>query len=390
MSSRVALPVLAFALQLVPQATAQQAAVSEDVALRIEERCNELLWGLHEKHGFPGLSAALVLPDGTELAFPVGFADLEAGREMSAEDRLLSGSIGKTYVSAAAHHLMLAGKLDFAAKAIEHFEGEEWFLRVPNARTVTVAQLLRHESGLPRYVFEAGFFPACIAEPDKVWKPEELLSWVFDDAPLFPAGEGWAYSDTNYIVVGMILEKVAGMPFYDYVRKNLLEPHRLADTVPSDSRRIPGLTQGYCVALRQFGMPERMLTDGVFCYNPQFEWCGGGYASTPLDLARWARLLYGGEAMEGDYLASMLDTVPARLGPGVEYGLGAMTRASALGRQIGHDGVMTGFLASVGWFEASGISGAVMANTDDASALGMPADRLLERLAAIAQDELDG
>ena len=79
-----------------PTSRAQQAEISEEVSLRIEERCNEYLWGLYEEKGFPGLSAALVLPDGTELSFPIGFADVEAERDMAPSDRLLSGSIGKT------------------------------------------------------------------------------------------------------------------------------------------------------------------------------------------------------------------------------------------------------------------------------------------------------
>ena len=137
-------------------------------------------------------------------------------------------------------------------------------------------------------------------------------------------------------------------------------------------------------------MPDRVLEDGVFCYNPQFEWCGGGYASTALDLARWARLLYRGEAFDGAYLETMLDSVPANLGPGVEYGLGVMIAETALGPRYGHDGFMTGYLATMGYYVDAGVSVAVMLNTDDASVVGMPLTRLGEQLATIAVEELEG
>ena len=383
---------LPLALALVPwlssPALAQAKELPEEVVRSIEDRCNERLWTLYEERGFAGLSAALVLPDGSVLSFPVGSADVEAEVDMAPEHRLLSGSIGKTYVTAAAHHLALAGKLSFDDRAAKYFEGAAWLERVPNAKEVTIRQLLRHESGLPRYVFKPDFFPTCVENPDKAWTPEELLAWVFDDDPVHAPGEGWAYSDTNFLVVGMVIEKVSGTTFYDYVREHLLEPNGLRDTVPSDSREIEGLTQGYCVSLRSFGVPERVLEDGVFAYNPQFEWCGGGYASTPSDLARWGFSLYRGEAMEGDYLATMLDTVPAQLGPGKEYGLGVMVRETPLGRQIGHDGIMTGFLATMAYFDGAQIAGSLMLNTDDQRALGTSPERLLEELASIAAEEL--
>ncbi len=368
---------------------APRTATRDDVHDRIEERCTEYLWRLHEERGFPGGCATVILPDGFEISIPIGYADVAAEREMTEDDLMLSGSIGKTYVTAAAHKLMLEGKLSFDQRAIEFFDGEDWFARVPNGDVVTLTQLLQHKSGIPRYVYKPSFFPDCLADPDRVWTPKELLEYVFDDEPMFPAGEGWAYSDTNFIVIGMVIEKVSGMKFYDYVKQNFLDPLGLKDTLPSDSRRIRGLVQGYVVAFKAFGMGDLALQDGEFCYNPQFEWCGGGYANTSADLARWARILYRGEAMKGDYLSSMLESVPAQLGPGKEYGRGVMISETDLGPHIGHDGVMTGYTATMGYFADVEIAAALMLNTDNGRVLGMPLDRVTLALASIAQEELD-
>ncbi len=364
-------------------------AISEETQKLISARCVKYLSDLREERNFPGCSAALVLPDGSVLSFPIGLADVEAERPMSADDRLLSGSIGKTYVTAAAHKLMLAKKLSWDQCAIEFFEDEDWFLRVPNAKTMTLKHLLRHQSGIARHVFKPEFFRDCYAEPDRVWKPMELLSYIFDDEPLFEAGAAWAYADTNYIVLGMIIEKVTGQRFYDYVKDEFLKPLELRDTVASNTRRIPGLTQGYVVAFKEPGVPDRVLADGAFFYNPQFEWCGGGYASSASDLARWAHALYGGTALEGDYLTSMLDAVPARLGPNKRYGLGVIITPTSLGNAVGHDGIMTGFGATVSHYPDHGVSAALMLNTDDPRVMGVPLDRVTLQLAMFAVEELE-
>lgn len=325
-----------------------------------------------------------------------GVDSLEDGRPLTAADRMLSGSVGKTYVTAVAHHLVHAGQLDLDATAASYFEGvdAEWPQRLPNAREVTLRQLLRHESGIPRWVLQPAFERDLAADRERAFTPEECLAYVYDMDPLFAPGEGWAYSDTNYLLVGMVIERVTGETFYDLAREHLIEPLGLTETVPSDSRDVPGIVQGHVVLLTSMAGGQRTLEDGRFAFNPQFEWCGGGWASTPLDLARWARLLYGGGALGaeegGAYLETLLDGVDAPgLGRGTRYGLGAMLRDTPAGPFVFHDGIMPGYLTSMGWFPESGIAGAVQVNTDDARALGRPLGTLLVQWTSIAREELE-
>jgi len=374
----------------VEQGASQRAAVAESRAARGEailERCRVHVDALLAAGSAPGVSVAIVLDDGTELAFATGLASREEERPLAIGDRLLSGSIGKTYVAAAIHRLVAAGELELEAEVAPWFADDPWFERLPNARQLTLRNLLQHTAGLPRYVFEPAFWETLLEEKDKVWRPEEQLAYVLDTEPPFPAGEGWSYADTNYLVAGMVFERVSGRSIYDYVREHLLEPHGLDDTVPSDRRRIPGLVQGYAITSRAFGVPERVLDEsGAMVFNPQFEWCGGGFASTPLDLARWARVLYGGRAFEGDYLETMLRTVPApALGPGAEYGLGVIVRDTAAGRVLGHDGFMPGYTSSMGYLPDSGVALAVQTNCDDREALGRSTAELLVELASIVR-----
>lgn len=384
---------LALVLSLVPLSASQglaQDEVGETLSARIESRLRERLVDLHQRRGFPGVSAAFVLPDGAFVKVAVGLESKADETPLTPEHRLLSGSIGKTYVTAAAHRRIAAGELALDEPAATYLGDLDWWKRMPNADTVSVRQLLRHESGLPRYIFEDGFWDELLAAPDRVWKPEELLAFVFDDAPLFPAGKGWAYADTNYIVVGMILERIGKAAFYDDVQASFLTPLGLKDTIPTNTRTIDRMAQGHVVMSRQFGYPELMLEKGVFRTNVQFEWCGGGWASTPLDLARWAKLLFGGEALEGDYLATLLDAVPAPgLGPGKRYGLGVIVQDTDFGPSLGHEGFMPGYLSALAYLPDPDLAGAVQLNTDDVQSVG---DRgaLLQELFALVIEELEG
>jgi D-alanyl-D-alanine carboxypeptidase len=347
-----------------------------------------VLEGLVER-GVPGASAAIVLSNGDSTSWVAGLASIEDERAVDADTRMLSGSVGKTYVTAAAHLLVQEGELELDRTAASYFEGAdaEWIERLPAGREATLRQLLQHTSGIPRYVFEPAFTVRLRAEPDKVWRPEELLTHVYDREPLFRPGEGWAYADTNYIVVGLVIERVTGEAFYDFVRARLLEPHGL-EPIPTDRRDVPDMAQGYVVTARELAGGEHALEDGRFAFNVQFEWCGGGWANRSIDLARWVGLLYGGGAFDRPYLETLLAGVDApMLGPGVRYGLGAMLRDTPAGRLVYHDGFMPGYLTSAGYFPERGIAVALQVNTDDARKLGRPPALILAELALLMTDD---
>src|SRR5262249_9656652 len=160
------------------------------------------------------------------------------------------------------------------------------------------------------YEFKEAFTRDLTAHPEKVWKPEELVAYILDTKAPFAAGQGWDYSDTNYIVLGMIIERITRSTYYSEVKKRLLDPLKLKNTLPSDRREIPGLAQGYAGPNNPFGGTDAMLVSGKFTINPQFEWCGGGMVSTAEDLARWGKRLYEGKAFSIEMRDEMLKGVP--------------------------------------------------------------------------------
>jgi len=316
----------------------------------------------------PGITVGFVLADGRSSSVSSGVADVENKTPLAPNDLMLAGSIGKTYFAAVTLQLVHEGKLKLDEK-IERWLGREaWFNRLPNAKDITLRMLMNHTSGIPEHVLDKDFIAAMKANPDRVWKPAELVAYVLDAKPLFPAGQGWSYADTNYIVVGIIVERVTGKSFYSEVEKRILKPLALKHTQPSVSRTIPGLVTGYSRPDSPFGFAGRTIIEGKFVINPQMEWTGGGFVSTAGDLARWAKALYEGKVLKKDALDEMLTPVEARGGrgggSGNKYGLAVQIRQSEWGVSYGHGGWFPGYLSEMEYFPEHKVAIAVQVNTD--------------------------
>ena len=354
---------------------------------RLKSVLQEKLNAFHAAGKFPGATAGFALPDGASFGLAVGVSDVSAKLPMREGDLMLQGSVGKTYAAAVALQLVAERRLALDDKIEKYLGAEKWFGRLPNARATTVRMLLNHTSGLVRYEFKEQFTKDLTARPEKVWKPAELVAYVLDTPAPFAAGQGWEYSDTNYIVLGMIIERVTKRGYYDEVRRRLLRPLRLRHTVPSDSRVIRGLAQGYAGPNNPFGGTDAMIVGGKFAVNPQFEWTGGGMASTAEDLARWAKAMYEGRAFDARLLPEMLDGVPAKLGPEAKYGLGVIIRPTALGASYGHSGFFPGYVTEMMYFPDLKIAVAVQVNTSAARATGRPLARVVVELAETVANE---
>jgi D-alanyl-D-alanine carboxypeptidase len=338
---------------------------------------------LHKAGTFPGGTAGFALADGSTFGLAVGVSNRATGAAMRPTDRLLLGSVGKTYVSAVTLQLVHEGKIALDDPISKYLDTTPWFSRLPNASSITVRQLMQHTSGLVRYELNPKFTADLTANPDKVWSVEDRLAYLFDTKAPFAPGAGWEYSDTNYIVLGAIIERAGGAPYYDQLRKRILEPRGLKDTVPADSRRVPGLVQGYAGPNNAFGGTDEMIRDGLFAVNPQFEWTGGGLAVTAEDLARWAQQLYEGKVVDASLMDDLLAGVPARLGPETSYGLGVIIRPTSLGVSYGHSGFMPGYQTDVMYFPRLRTAVAVQVNSSAPKSTGRALRALVTDLAGV-------
>ena len=348
-----------------------------------EVKMQALLDSLRIAGNFPGLSVAIIKEKEPLQAFASGFNDKEKNITLSVNDRMLQGSVGKTYVSAIALHLVRDGKLQLDNKVSFYLGKQDWYHRIPNAEAITVRMLMNHTSGVMRYEFKLDFLKDLTAQPEKVWNPEELVRYVLDEKAPFEAGDGWDYSDTNYILLGMILEQITGRTYYELLSSEILVPYKLNNTFPSGSRRLKGLAQGYAGESNEFGGRNKMIDEnGMFIINPQFEWTGGGVYSTPGDLAKWGKLLYEGKVIDTNLLLS--SAVPAKLGRDAKYGLGVIIRPTVLGQCYGHSGFFPGYMTELAYFPSFKMVIALQCNSSDFKNLKLSPARCLIEIAKLA------
>ncbi len=342
-------------------------AQSEDLRVQpptVQQRLQAKVDALQKAGRFPGLNVAVLLKQGQSMTASAGVADRASQVPMGPDHRMPAGSVGKTFVSAVALQLVKEGKLALEAKVSTYLGKEPWFQKLPNSQDLTVRMLLNHSSGLSRHEFKPAFHKALGVDLDRDWKPQELLAFLHGDTPLFPAGQGFAYSDSNYILLGIVMEKIAGRPYYELLRERLLQPLALVNSTAPETRAVPKLAQGYAGPQNPFGGRDAMVQDGKLGLNPKSEWTGGGVVSTPTDLARWARHLYTGRAIDVSMLPVLLETIPAEdLGPGVRYGLGVIVRATELGPCMGHSGFFPGYRTQMAWFPEKRLAVALQVNT---------------------------
>ena len=339
--------------------------------LTLQQQLQSKFEELHKAASFPGGTAGFVLADGSSFAIAVGVSDRTTKTPMKTTDRLLLGSVGKTYVSAVALQMIHEKKFSLDDTLDKFFGDAAWFPRLANAAKITVRHLMTHTSGIVRYELNPKFTKDLTANPDKVWTGEDRLAYLLDATPPFAPGEGWQYSDTNYIVLGMIIERVGRASYYDQLNKRVLGPHGLRDTVPADTRTVPGLVQGYAGAENPFGGTRR----------DDQGWPVRGESAVRMDRRRARGHLTGPREMgqarstkarrsPPEMMPKFLDGVPARLGPEAKYGLGVIIRPSPFGITYGHSGFMPGYQTELVYFPELKTSMAVQINSSARGATG--------------------
>ena len=325
---------------------------------------------LRDQYRFPGATFAYVLPHGFMGSEATGLADVERKISMTPSSRMLAASIGKSFVAATILQLAKQERLKLDDPLSLWLGERPWFSRLPNHSTITLYHMLTHISGLPDHVHSPAFlefYKRTWQNSNHAFEPESLVEFILDQSPLFNAGKGWRYSDTGYILLGLVIEKVTKKRYYQELEERFLRPLQLHATTPSDRPNLAQLAAGYTKEDNPFGLPCKSLCNsGVMAWNPAMEWTGGGLVSTSSDLARWAKLLFEGLAMKEVYLTDLLTPVPiSNDQPGLYYGTGVVIKENdALGRIYGHYGIIPGYTSSIRYFPKEKVACAFQINTD--------------------------
>ena len=358
--------------------TSNGATLSQQELAELTEQFQVELDGLYEAAKstdeiFPGATAAFMLSDSRIVGVATGYSDVEEGIPMTPEMRMPSGSIGKTYVAAVALSLAHDGVLNLDDKISKWLGEEEWFPRLPNGRDITLRNLLNHSSGMVDHVFDVpGFLTAMqdmVAEGDaeRYLTPLELVEFALDQEPLFPPGKGFNYTDTGYLLAGLVMDEASGSAYYDELERRILDPLEFTYTLPQDRRGVPNLSQGYGVTSAElFGTSEKVVEDGRLTFNPIIEWTGGGVFNNPQDLVRWAKTLYEGDALPKPYVNDLFGSVAwAGFDDSTQvYGLGVAISEGELGKRYGHGGFFPGYNSQMAYFPEQGVAVAMQINTD--------------------------
>jgi D-alanyl-D-alanine carboxypeptidase len=267
-----------------------------------------------------------------------GYANLDPKNRMQSTYAFRIGSVTKTFVATVILQLASEEKLSLGDTVERWLPGA-----VPNGDHITIRQLLNHTSGLFDYMEDTSLFAPYVTDRAHVIPPRDLLAAAVGHPPLFPPGARWSYSNTNYIVLGLIAEAVTGLPLEVQLRDRLFRPLGLAHTSFPTTPALPNPhAHSYLTAAEaaSIGFPRRRLD--VTDVSPSFAWASAAVVSTAEDVARFYRRLLSGQVLAADQLRAMRTTLPA--GGFGEYGLGLTAiRLRPCGRFWGHAGSMLGF-----------------------------------------------
>lgn len=326
----------------------------------------QLLDTVAERPGHPGITMYVHVDGVGTWVGAAGLANRETEQPVQPDDRFRIASVSKTFVATVVLQLVQEGVLGLDDSV------EQWLPGVvPNGANITVRQLLSHTSGLYDYLdyhFEQLYFGE---EPLRVWRPAEMVGYGVSKDTYFAPGEPgkWKYSNTNYILLGMIVEQASGESLAHELRTRIFEPLGLNNTFLEDYEEIPaGFVRGY-------------IGDDDYTYASLCAWAAGGIVSNAEDVATFAQALFAGELLRAPMMQEMLSFVPVDFPAGEVYhyplyglgvarnieGLSLATQGAApaqtrFAEVWGHIGGLSGFKSVMAYTPDNGVTVVVLVN----------------------------
>lgn len=298
-----------------------------------------------------GLVAAVQVEGCVIAPWVAGEASREGAVPLESTHLLRAGSVTKTLTAATIMTLVEDGLLSLEDPL------STWFPDVEGGEDVTVELLLQHRSGLASYTDSEAFQAIIEQEPTYAWTEQELVELTLAEDRVGAPGEVYHYSNTNYVLAGMIIAAGTGDTYANAVRTRVLEPAGLEHTAIEGEEALPGVLAAGHVTLA--GMPS---FDATPYYHPSMFFASGAAVSTADDLARFAASLFEGEWLTPASRAAMIDFVPTGT-PGIEaYGLGLFPLRGDAIEIHAHNGAVIGFQAALGYEPRTGTGIAVMQN----------------------------
>lgn len=318
-----------------------------EISERLTARLERLVRSAQREKRMPSIAAAVLRDTKLIWETAVGSADVEAGRETTPDTQYRIGSITKTFTAAAIMQLRDAGKLDLEDTLDRHVEGA--------AHTPTIRRLLSHASGLQRETQDDSWLTLRFAQPD------ELLETLAQAELVLPSGARFHYSNLAFALLGIVVERVSGLPYQDYVRERLFEPVGLTRV---SFEPEPPAAQGYLAQPYADGVWD---TIGV----ETGAWASAGQLwGTAGDICRWGAFLADpDESVLASSSAEEMRTVQAiadheRWLAGYGLGIGLSRDGDRI--LAGHGGSMPGFIATLAFSAKEKVVAAALTNESEA------------------------
>lgn len=297
------------------------------------------LRALIKQDAYPAALASVRDERGRVRNATAGVGDLKTREPVPVDGEVRIGSNTKTFTAVVVLQLVAEGKLDLDAP-VERYLPKLVRGDGIDGNAITLRQLLNHTSGLPNYTN----FLAEGLLPYQHWyaEPRTLLDLALEQPATDPPGTKFAYSNTNYLVAGLIVEKVTHRPVGEQITRRIIKPLKLRRTY------FPGVGEELLRGPHPHGYhhddPARPLVD-VSEQDPSFGWAAGQMVSTPSELNRFFVALLEGRLLKPEQLRAMKTTVPApELGKNARYGLGLVSNPLPCGGLAwGHGGTITGY-----------------------------------------------
>lgn len=360
------------------QAVAPESAASSTASASTEifdeakaAQLQQIVADTRTEFGFPGAMVAIAKPNG-EWRTSDGFSRPTQTGEIRPATHTRIGSITKTMTVTVLLQLAEQGLVDLATPIGTYVPN------VPNGDTATLTSLANMTSGIPTYTAQESFLVTYFSNPETIFSPQQLVDFIAGQPPMFAPGTQMFYSNTNTVLLGMVIEQVTGKPIEQVMSEKIFTPLGMGNTLlPGDS---PDLPIPFWQGITTQGLPENAQKDATF-WNPSWTFTAGEAISNLDDLIIWAKALATGEGllgaeMQSQRLASLQSAVPPNT-PELSYGLGFAQENG----WIGHAGELPGYNTVVRYLPATQTTLVVMVNSDigrnDESPAGAVADRLI-------------
>ena len=298
------------------------------------------------QHPITGVVIAVETPTGTWRG-AAGKSDISAGTAMKATCRFRVGSVSKQFLAALVLQLIQESTLTLD-DTVEHWEPG----LVPNGDAITIRMLLNHTSGLYDYLYDPSFDLTCVGNPYRAWKPAELLQYATSHSPKFSPGTNWAYCNTGYVLLGMIVESATGHPLAQEMQTRFFTPLGLSHTFfATDAAMTTPFAHGY--------WPEAGSNTDISGWNPSYGWAAGSIVSTVDDLLIWTKALMGGQVLS----ATSFQQMTTVLAPAQDYGFGLTIEDNPTeGHVIYHNGEIPGYMAMLRYYPAKQMTVVILTN----------------------------